>query len=81
MRSHAIDTANGAAAWSFIVATLSGWTVQQWTALLGLVYMLLLIADKLGLLRPVRCLIYRWLTWSWRQIVAAGRLANRGRVP
>lgn len=46
MRPIALDTVNGAAAASFIGATVAGWDVQEWAAAAALIYSLLLIADK-----------------------------------
>ena len=46
MKRELIDTANGAAATSFVAGTLAGWTIQEWAAAAALIYSLLLIADK-----------------------------------
>lgn len=55
MKRELLDTANGAAAGSFVVGTLAGWTIQEWAACAALVYSLLLIVDKL------------WSLWQrWR---------------
>lgn len=81
MRTHAIDAVNGTTVGAFLLATLQGWTIQDWTALFGLLYVILLVLDKLGALAPVRRLFLRWAAWSWRQIIAAGRIARGAREP
>jgi hypothetical protein len=43
MRDH-FDNAHGVLAVSFISATMSGWTVQDWAACAALIYSCLLIA-------------------------------------
>jgi len=75
MKQHAADVANGSFAGSFIVATIAGWSVQEWAACAALVYSLLLIFDKLGILAPLRGLVVRTVTWCWRLVWSRGRRA------
>lgn len=46
MRNH-FDNINGAAALSFIGATMSGWNISEWAAAFALFYSALLCAQKL----------------------------------
>lgn len=46
VRNQSLDAANGTAAFAFIFATISGWTIQEWAAFAALVYSLILITEK-----------------------------------
>lgn len=48
MRHSAFDNVNLPAAVGFVLATVSGWTVQEWAAAGALAYSLILIGEKLA---------------------------------
>lgn len=72
IRSNAVDTANGGLAASFLGAFAAGWTVADWAALAALTYSVILIADKLGILNPLRALVVRFFVWTWGKVVRRG---------
>lgn len=65
MKQHAADAVNGSFAGSLIVATVAGWSIQEWAAAAALFYSVLLILDKLGLLSLIRNLLARVARWVW----------------
>ena len=77
MKLNLSDTANGSFAGSLIVATVGGWSLQEWAAFAALFYSLLLIADKLGILQPMRKLCVEGACWCWGKVVWLWR----GRTP
>ena len=66
MKPTASEAFNGSFSLSVIVATLAGWTVQEWAAFAALVYSLLLILDKLGILGPLKSFVVRSVSLVWR---------------
>lgn len=67
MKQNVIDTANGSFAGSLIFATVAGLSLQDWAALAALIYSLLLIADKIGLLQLTRAMFMQCLRWGCRK--------------
>lgn len=66
IRAHAADATNAAAAGTIVTAAVQGWTIQHWSAVLGVVYLILLIVDKLGLLDPVKGFVAARVRLAWR---------------
>ncbi len=48
VRHSAFDNINLTAAMGFVLAKMSGWTVQEWAAAAALAYSLILISEKLA---------------------------------
>lgn len=48
MRHNAFDNVNLPAAVGFVLATVNGWTIQEWAAAGALAYSLILIGEKLA---------------------------------
>ena len=48
MRHNAFDNVNLPAAVGFVLATVGGWTIQEWAAAAALSYSLILIGEKVA---------------------------------
>lgn len=55
MRLEHLDNLHGSAALAFIVATFAGWSIPQWASLASLIYVCILIGEK----------VVRWVM-RWR---------------
>lgn len=67
MKQHAADAVNGSVATSIWASYLAGWSINEWAAFAALLYSLLLILDKLGVLAPMRSGVVTAFRWCWRK--------------